>query len=111
MKKALLIIAALLVLLFATNPNLSAHKEAALEEMKGRFATAEGAQIAKGVGADYLANDIEKTVSQRVGRSNYGLFSLTQANMVDYPNPVTGQVDSRTVGIGILGQVYLWGGM
>jgi hypothetical protein len=111
MKKALLALSILLVLLFATNPGLSVHKEAALEEMKTRFADANGAKMAATLGADYIATTVEKTVAQRVGRKNYGLFSITQRRMVDFPNPITGQVDVDNVGIGILGQVYLWSGM
>lgn len=111
MKKPLLVISIFFAILVFTNPGLPVHRAAILEDTQGRFMEGKGAQIAGTLGAGAIANEVEATVNQRVSRANYWLFSLTRINYVDVADPGTGDVLKRDVGIGVLGQVFLWSGM
>lgn len=108
MKKPLLIIGLLLVALLLTNPHLADHKEALLEkEMQ--------ALPAAGLGVDTsspsVVEGVRNIVERRAGRKDYWLFSLTTLNYSDALVDSEDGLLNRTVGIGILGRVFLWSKM
>jgi hypothetical protein len=103
MKKPLLIIGLLL-----TNPHLAAHKEALLEkEMQNLPAAGLGLDA----GSPTVIEKVYNTVGRRVGRKDYWLFSLTTLNYSDALVDSQDGLLNRTVGIGILGRVFLWSKM
>lgn len=106
MKKALLVLAALLFACLLTNPRLAAHKEALLEhQMQGLPAAGLDA------GSPVIAEHVQRLVERRTGRKDCYLFSLTTVNYSDTLTDAPEDLMNRTVGIGILGRVYLWSGM
>lgn len=106
MKKALLFLVALALACLLTNPRLAAHKEELLEhQMEGLPAAGLDAS------SPVVAEHIQRVVERRTGRKDYWLFSLTTVNYSDTLKDAPEDLMNRTVGIGILGRVYLWSGM
>lgn len=63
------------------------------------------------MGASTLSNQLEEAVNSEVFRENYYLFSLTKTNYIGKAGAALGYSANRTVGVGLLGQVFLWSGM
>ena len=104
MKKALLATALVLITLFFTNPDLPAHRATLLARENAELAT-------MGLNVNLMRGQVSQVVARRIGRANYGLFSLTTVRDTDAP-PTSGSASpTRTIGIGILGGVYLWSGV
>jgi hypothetical protein len=102
-----LLIAGVLVLLFASNPNVEAHRDAVSQKVKkimqravadttnidGDFAKA-GAQLGAMLGGALAG----KIVDEVVDRKNFVFFSLTT---------ITFNGEEKVIGLGILGNVFL----
>jgi hypothetical protein len=58
-----------------------------------------------------VAENVRSTVERRAGRKDYWLFSLTTLNYRDALVDSEDGLLNRTVGIGILGRVFLWSKM
>jgi hypothetical protein len=107
MKKALLAAVLLLALLGITNPSLSAHEDAVLDKELGGLPAA-----GFSTGDRVVRTKIAEIVASRVGRRNYGLFSLTTISYADtLPASAPADLLTRTVGVGALSFVYLWSAM
>jgi hypothetical protein len=108
MKKTLLVTGLLLVALLLTNPHLADHKEALLEkEMQDLPAAGLGLDAS----SPLVVENVHSTVERRAGRKDYWLFSLTTLNYSDALVDSEDGLLNRTVGIGILGRVFLWSKM
>ena len=104
MKKVLLAVALVLVALVITNPDLTAHKDALVARENAGL-------VGMGLNATLMRGQVSQVVARRIGRDNYGLFSLTTVRDTDAPPTSAGASHKRAIGIGILGGVYLWRGV
>jgi hypothetical protein len=108
MKKPLLVTGLLLVALLLTNPHLADHKEALLEQ---QMQALPAAGLGVDAGSSPVIDGMRNLVERRAGRKDYWLFSLTTLNYSDALVDSEDGLLNRTVGIGILGRVYLWSKM
>ncbi|MBJ6141768.1 hypothetical protein [Hymenobacter sp. BT559] len=108
MKKPLLITGLLLVALLLTNPHLADHKEALLEKEMQELPAA---GLGLDAGSPLVVANVRSTIERRAGRKDYWLFSLTTLNYSDALIDSEDGLLNRTVGIGILGRVFLWSKM
>lgn len=107
MKRILLILTGLVLMLLLTNPGLEKHKQAVYDDVASRFTQdATGAAITNRLGSDAVFSSVRRDVERKVSRQNYYLFSVT---VITYPE--TNNKLKRTVGLGLIGNVFLWSGM
>jgi hypothetical protein len=103
-KKVLLAVALVLVGLFFTNPGLAAHQAALLARENAQL-------ITLGLDAHLMRGQVSQVVTHRIGRTTYGLFSLTTVQDTNAQPGTAKGPRKRTVGLGLLGSVYLWSGI
>jgi hypothetical protein len=108
MRKPFLLPGLLLVVLLLTNPHLADHQEALLEQ---QLQTLPAAGLGVDAGSPVVAEKVRSTIERRTGRKDYWLFSLTTLNYSDALVESEDGLLNRTVGIGILGRVFLWSKM
>jgi hypothetical protein len=102
MKKLLLATIAIIILLL-TNPGVDIHR-AAVTENTYKEMVLDGKSPIKLEAGPYTMLAIESKAAQGVTRKNFGLFSLTQYHFI-----LSGhEVSRKYIGVGLIGQVYLW---
>lgn len=99
MKKYLIpiTVVVLLLLMFILNPDTKQHKEKVLTELKPavmKYLKGDS-QIVNFLTATLLANYIEEMLVEQIHVDNYYIFSITKSK-------------DKTIGIGILGNVFLF---
>ena len=104
MKKTVVAVVLVLVALFVTNPDLAAHQAALLARENASL-------VRMGLNATLMRGQVSQVVARRSGRDNYGLFSLTTVTDTDAPPASARGLRKHTIGIGLLGGVYLWSGI
>ncbi len=104
MKKALPIAAALALILLLTNPGIRVHRIAVGERLYNDFYL-DNSNPNKMDVSPYARLTADSKAAEGVIRKNWGIFSLTEWNLI-----INGHnYGHKVIGIGFLGQVYLWG--
>jgi hypothetical protein len=109
MKKALLVVTGILVLLLITNPGIATHKEAMAQKLQEEYVLSDKAKalLRTSEPTSQLTRQlIVQEHLQNTTRNNFALFSLTELHYMWNGS----EINRKTVGIGLLGQVYVWGG-
>lgn len=106
--KRFFLLLGLLLLMLLTNPRLPAHRVAVVENFQQEFPPSEAGKKA---GVDYkqLAIALQENATAHVFRQDFFLFSLTKSDFSSQVLEAPPVPPTRTIGIGLLGQVLLWG--
>jgi hypothetical protein len=105
---ALVLIVLLLTALVASNPGVEKHRLAVLSHKTDGAATLEGGALQGRIGKDRINRFLGLAVKEEIQRQNYGIFSLTKYSPPTPSGWIGKPLPPTTIGIGILGRVYLW---